>query len=66
MIEMTIDEWGKRLLKTGRYKTIRYSYTGRFTLVQDMLTGNRFKAQYNMTTHMMNLERVRNDGSSRT
>lgn len=59
MIELTMDEWGKRLLRTGRYKTISYNYTEKYTLVQDMLTGNEYEARYNMTTHMMNLEKVR-------
>lgn len=58
MIEMTMDEWGKRLLRTGRYKTISYNYLEKYTLVQDMLTGNTYEAKYNMTTHMMNLKRV--------
>ena len=54
-----MDEWGKRLLKTGRYKTIHYNYIGKYTLVRDMLTGNNYKATYNMTTHKMNLKKVK-------
>lgn len=64
MIEMSMDEWGKRLLQTRRYKTIQYNYAEKCTIVRDMLTGNRYEATYNMTTHMMNLKRLKNDGSS--
>lgn len=59
MIEMSMDEWGNRLLSTGIYKTIRYSYVGKYSIVRDTKTGNTFKAKYNMTTHMMNLTKVK-------
>ena len=58
MIEISMDEWGKRLLKTGRYKTISYNYIGKYTLVRDMINGNNYKAVYNMKTHMMKLTKV--------
>ena len=58
MIELTMDEWSNRLMKTGRYKTIRFNYNEKYTLVQDMVTGNRYEATYNMNTHMMNLRKV--------
>lgn len=58
MIELSMDEWGKKLLKTGRYKTIRYNYAEKYTLVLDTKTGFKYKTTYNMTTHKMNLKKV--------
>jgi hypothetical protein len=58
MIDLTMEEWGKRLLKTGRYKNIRYNYAEKYTLVLDTKTGFKYEATYNMTTYMMNLNRV--------
>ena len=58
MIELTMEEWGRRLLKTRRYITIHYNYIGKYTLIRDIITGNNYKATYNMTTHMMNLKKV--------
>lgn len=59
MIELSMDEWGNRLLKTGRYKTISYNYAEKYTLVKDTKTGLNYRATYNMTTHKMNLVRVK-------
>lgn len=58
MIELSMDEWGKRLLQTGRYITLRFNYNEGCTFVRDTSTGNDYKATYNTVTQKMNLVRA--------
>ena len=62
MIELSMEKWGSRLLRTGRYKTISYNYIGKYTLLRDMKMGVNYKAVYNLKTLKMNLTRVRKNG----
>lgn len=57
-MEITMDEWYNRMIKTCRYKTIHFNYIGKYTLLLDTKTGYKYKATYCIATNMMNLRKV--------